>query len=65
MEVTPWLNLEGRFGIDNYNDDNVSRNSPVDAEKLVGGRYSHTLARNRIQNHLAMARINQTFGEKP
>ena len=59
LEVLPWLNLEGRFGLDNYNDDNESKNSPRDSERLLGGRYSHTLARNRIQNHLAMARINK------
>lgn len=59
LEVLPWLNIEGRLGVDNYNDNNESRNTPIDAERLIGGRVSHTLARNRIQNHLAMARMNK------
>lgn len=63
LEVLPWLNIEGRLGIDNYNDNNENRNAPVDPEKLIGGRFSRTLARNRIQNHVALIRMNKTFGE--
>ena len=63
LEIFPWLHAEGRLGLDSYNDNNESRNTPVDAEGLVGGRYSHTLARNRIQNHVFMLRSNNDISE--
>jgi iron complex outermembrane receptor protein len=62
-EIAPWLSIEGRLGIDNYNDDNISKNTPTDPEGLRDGRYSRTLGKNRIQNHLVMARINKDLTE--
>lgn len=51
LEVLPWLHLVGQLGLDNYNDDNEAKNKPRDTDGLIGGRYSHSLSRNRIQDH--------------
>ncbi len=59
FDVNDWLALEGRVGIDNYNDDNEFRGTPVDIDRVLGGRYSHVLAQNRIQNHTAFLRLKE------
>lgn len=48
LEVFFWFNIEGRLGIDNYNDNNENRNVLVDFEKLIGGCFFRILVRNRI-----------------
>ncbi len=64
IDLTSFLVLEGRLGIDNYNDDNISKRTPTDIDRVLGGRYSHTLARNRIQNHTAFLRLKeQSLGQ--
>ena len=63
LEILPWLHLEGRAGLDNYNDDNENRNTPRDPEGLVGGRYARTLAHNRIQDHTAILKANKALNE--
>lgn len=59
LEILPWLNLEGRVGLDNYNDNNETRNTPIDTEGLIAGRYSHSLAQNRIQDHTMILRADK------
>ena len=59
LEILPWLHLEGRVGIDNYNDENQFTARPRDTEGLVGGRVSRVLARNRIEDHIIMLRANK------
>ena len=59
VDINRLFEVEGRLGIDSYNDDNESRNTPVDIEGLQGGRYVHRLARNRIQNHTVFLRLKE------
>nr|WKN39953.1 SusC/RagA family TonB-linked outer membrane protein [Tunicatimonas sp. TK19036] len=58
-DITSWLKVMGRLGIDNRNDDYEFRGTPEDAEGIVLGRYNHTLGRNRIQNHEVMVTFNK------
>ena len=59
VDLTDWLAFEGRIGIDNYNDDNISKNTPVDIDRVLGGRYFRSLGRNRIQNHTAYLKLKE------
>lgn len=64
IDVNKFLALEGRLGLDNYNDDIQQRNTPIDIDRVIGGRYSRTLGRNRIQNHTAFLKLKpQDIGE--
>ena len=65
VDLTDWLAFEGRIGVDNYNDNNISRNTPVDIDRVLGGRYGRSLGRNRIQNHTAFLKLKQqSIGDK-
>lgn len=53
-DITPWLAFKGTLGIDYATLEVESKNRPKDAEGLTGGRYSHSLDKNKIENHMWM-----------
>ena len=62
-DITDWLSIKGSLGLDFYNDDTEYKAKPYDSEGLLGGRYSHTMGKNQIQNHNVMLRFNKSVGK--
>ena len=58
-DITDWLMLKGNIGLDYTLDETESRNKPRDTEGLTGGRYSHKMGKNTIQNHTVMLRFKK------
>jgi len=58
-DITPWLAFKGTLGIDYKTLDIESRNRPTDSEGLTGGRYSHSVDKNKIENHMWMFTLNK------
>ncbi|MEQ6118221.1 SusC/RagA family TonB-linked outer membrane protein [Reichenbachiella sp. MALMAid0571] len=54
-DVNDWINVNAKVGLDNYNDDRMSKNTPWDALGLQRGFYQRYLGQSRIENHQVMA----------
>ncbi len=62
-DITSWLAFKGTLGIDYANLDIESKNRPYDSDGLLGGRYNHSLDKNKIQNHMWMLTLNKNLTE--
>jgi len=65
-EITPWLNVLGRLGLDFTSDQLETRNSPTDVAGLLNGFYQNELSRDKVMNDefLITAHKDKLFGSK-
>lgn len=50
FQITDWLNLSGRTGLDFTNNEFETRNNPIDVFGINEARYSHELDKNTVHN---------------
>ena len=50
-DITSWLNLTGRFGLDYTFDQSETRNKPADIAGLLDGFYQNQLSKDNVSNN--------------